>query len=366
MKQIGRPDYVLLGMAGLLIIFGLVMLTSASSVVAFEKWGNSFYLVKHQLLLGFLPGLFLFFLALKTPYSFWQKISLFVLGAGILMLILLLIPGVTSALGGSRSWLIWGGFSFQPSEFLKIGLIFYLAAWLSRHNSSIRNFSYGFLPFLLLIGLISLLIVLQPDIGTLMIIVVVALVMYFLAGGPWRHFLILALLGLIAIFLLVKIAPYRTARLTTFLHPELDPQGIGYHVNQALLGIGSGGLFGLGFGQSRQKFRYLPEASGDSIFAVIAEEFGFFISLILIAALLFVFYRIFRIARDAPDDFAKFTALGIGSWFILQFFINISSMIGLLPLTGLPLPFISYGGTALFTSMFALGVLGNISKYCNK
>jgi cell division protein FtsW len=363
MKYSSRLDFVLLGLASILIIFGLVVLSSASSVISFEKWGDSFYLVKHQIFFGFIPGLLLFFLGLFTPYYFWRKTATPLLFFGLLLLVLVLIPGIGTSLGGSRSWLVWKGFSFQPSELIKIFLIFYLAAWLTKRGREASNFTYGFLPFLFLVGVTAFLIGLQPDVGTMFIILIIAFLVYFLAGASWRHLLFLFFLGALAFVFLVKLAPYRVNRLMVFLHPELDPKGIGYHINQAFLAIGSGGLFGLGYGQSRQKFRYLPEVSGDSIFAIMAEEFGFIISSVFILILFLFFYRMIKLAEEAPDVFARFTVLGIASWFIVQSLVNISSMVGLLPLTGLPLPFVSYGGTALAMEMFALGVVANISRY---
>ncbi|MFA4872271.1 MAG: FtsW/RodA/SpoVE family cell cycle protein, partial [Patescibacteria group bacterium] len=266
----GKPDFVLLSLASVLVVFGLIVLSSASSVVAFDKWGNSFYLVKHQIFFGLIPGLIFFIVALRTPYIFWRKIALPFLGVTVALLILILIPGFGSSLGGSRSWLILGGVSFQPSELAKIVMIFYLAAWFERKDKMVKDFGYGFVPFLCILGMIVLLLVLQPDVGTMTIVVAIAMIMYFVAGAAWRHVVAIGGLGLALLGILIKFAPYRAARLMTFVRPELDPQGVGYHINQALLAVGSGGFFGLGFGQSRQKFRYLPEVSGDSIFAVMA------------------------------------------------------------------------------------------------
>lgn len=362
----GQTDYILLVLAGILVVFGLIALTSASSVVAFEKWGDSFYLIKHQLIFGFLPGLLLFIFAIRVHYNFWRKTAPLILVLILILLVLVLLPGFGASLSGSKSWLLFGGISIQPSELAKIGIIFYLAAWLEKREGKIKDFAYGFLPFLLLLGSVILLIALQPDVGTMLIISAIAILMYFFAGAAWRHIVFLGSAGLFFLALLVKVAPYRTARLMIFVYPELDPQGIGYHINQALLTIGSGGLFGLGFGQSRQKFRYLPEVSGDSIFAIISEEFGFLISVALIVVMLLFFYRVFKLARNAPDVFTKLVALGILSWLAAQSFVNISAMVGILPMTGLPLPFISYGGTALAVSLFAVGVLGNISRYAQK
>jgi cell division protein FtsW len=208
-----------------------------------------------------------------------------------------------------------------------------------------------------------LLMILQPDIGTMSIIAAMSLVVYFVAGAPLAYIGGLIAMGIGALGMLIGLAPYRAARFTTFLNPELDPQGIGYHINQALLAIGSGGLFGLGYGHSRQKFQFLPEVSGDSIFAVTAEELGFFLSVLVLVLFLAFLWRTIQIANGAPDKFGRYVSIGIGAWIVVQAFVNIGSMVALMPITGVPLPFISYGGTSLAISMAAVGVVLNISKY---
>lgn len=358
-----RPDYLLMGGAWLLVFFGLAMLSSASSVLSYEKWENSFYMVKHQIISGFLPGVALFFLGLKIPYGWWRKMALPILMGVLALLALVLIPGIGTRLGGARSWFVLWGFSLQPSEIAKVALVFYLAAWIEKHKGTIGKFQEGLMPFLVIVGLVGGLLMLQPDFGTTMIIGAAAMVVYVLAGASWKHIGSLLALGILAIIPVIKLAPYRAARLMTFVHPELDPTGVGYHINQALLAVGSGGLLGLGFGQSRQKFRYLPEVAGDSIFAIIAEELGFIISALFLACLCWMFLRMIHLARRAPDVFAQFTILGAMAWFGLQSIVNLGAMLGLLPLTGLPLPFISYGGTALAMSLFMMGVVGNISQH---
>lgn len=362
----GKPDFILMGLAGILVIFGLVMLASASPAISFEKWQDSFYMLKHQILFGLIPGLIFFVVGWRVSYLFWKKIAVLAMIAALGILVLLIIPGVGSMFGGSKSWFVVKGVSFQPVEFAKVCLIFYLAALFEKKGESVEDFKTGALPFLIVLGLTCFLIFLQPDIGTMMIVAAIGVLIYFFAGAAWKHLLIFAGAGAALIFTAVKLMPSRATRLLTFLHPELDPQGIGYHINQALIAVGSGGLWGLGFGQSRQKFRYLPEVSGDSIFAITAEELGFFVCVIFIILLTVFFYRIFTLAKKAPDEFSRLVVLGIGGWFVAQSFVNISAMVGLLPLTGLPLPFISYGGTALAMNLFAVGVLINISKYSNQ
>ena len=361
-SKMNPPDYVFLSLVGVLVVFGLIVLSSASSVFSYEKFGSSFYLTRHQLLFGLLPGLVFFFAALRVPYRFWRRFSVIIFGLTLILLILVLIPGLGSKFGGSRSWFTVGSISFQPSEFAKLSLIIYLAALFESRFSQLQDIRRGFFPFLAASGLIGFLIVLQPDVGTLAIVGAIALYLAFVAGISLRHLGAAAAAGFGALLILVKIAPYRAARLTSFINPELDPQGIGYHINQALLAVGSGGLFGVGFGNSRQKFRYLPEVTGDSIFAIAAEELGFIVSAGLIILLLALLARMFRIARNSPDLFSRFLTLGITGWFAIQSFVNIGSMVGLLPLTGLPLPFVSYGGTALAAELLAVGIVGSISR----
>jgi len=275
---------------------------------------------------------------------------------------IVLVPSLGYELGGARRWINFGGFVFQPSELAKLTFILYLATWLSKKGKEINNLTYGFASFLVLLGLITVLIMLQPDLGTMTVIAFVAVIVYFVAGGSIKHLIVIMLIGAAIFGLLVQIAPYRAARFTVFLNPEMDPQGIGYHVNQALLAIGSGGIFGLGLGHSRQKYNYLPEVTGDSIFAVIAEELGLIISIGLILLYLVLMLRGFRISRAAPDQFGKLVAVGITCWFTFQALVNIGSMVSILPLTGIPLPFISYGSSAIVISLLAIGILINISK----
>lgn len=362
-KILNPPDYVFLSLIGALVLFGLVVLSSASSIFSYEKYGSSFYVIRHQMIFGLLPGLLFFYIALSIPYGFWRKIAAPFFLLVVFLLVLVLIPGIGAKIGGARSWFSIGGLSFQPSELAKLGLIIYLAAWCERRRDAIKDFKNGFLPFAIIAAIIGLLIVLQPDVGTFSIIGAIALFTAFISGTRLPHILGAVIIGLLCLFIIVKIAPYRTARLTSFVHPELDPQGIGYHINQALIAVGSGGVFGEGFGHSRQKFRYLPEAIGDSVFPILAEEMGFIVSAGFIILIVAMLARMFRLARDAPDYFSKYVVAGIASWFGIQSFVNIASMLGILPLTGLPLPFVSYGGTALAVELTAVGIVGSISRY---
>lgn len=362
------PDLWLLISFAFLIIFGLIILSSAGTAISYEKFGDSYYLVKHQLLSGLLPGLLLFFIFYRINYQFWKKFTLPLLIISILLLIVVFIPGLSAEYGTAKSWINIAGFSFQPAELVKLTFLLYLANWLEkRGHQGVKDLYYGFLPFIFLIGLISVLMLLQPDMGTLSIIIFMSLAVYFASGARIKHVVSLLIAGGVSLYFLILNAPYRAARLTTFLHPELDPQGIGYHINQAFLAIGSGGFWGRGFGHSRQKFEYLPESAGDSIFAIMAEELGFIICVLIIALLIFVTYRaLFKVAKNSIDQFGRLVTVGIISWFMAQSFFNISSMVGLTPMTGVPLPFVSYGGSALAIGMGAVGLLVNISRQTKK
>ncbi len=361
-----KADYTLILIIAVILVFGLVMLSSASSFLGFEKFNDSNYYLKHQLLNGLSIGLGAFFLLSRIDYHVWKKFALFLMILNVFLLLAIFIPGLGFGYGGARRWIQLGFFTIQPSEILKLVFILYLSTLFAKNIEHIKDPNYGLIPFLVILGASAILIMRQPDMGTLIIIILIALSIYFVAGASWKHLLWL-ILGSGALFLLlIKIAPYRTARLTVFLNPAIDPQGIGYHINQALLAIGSGGFFGLGLGHSRQKLLYLPEVTGDSIFAIIAEEVGFLFSFVLIALFLALMYKGFQIAKHAPDTFGRLVATGITAWFVLQAFINIAAMVTLVPLTGIPLPFVSYGSTALAVSLAATGILVNISKQTNQ
>ncbi len=355
-------DKQLIWVVGALIAFGLIALTSASSVLAFDKFHDNFYFIRHQILFGLLPGLAVFFLIAKIPYERLRQFALPLFGFSLLLLLLVLIPGIGTKLGGARSWFNFFGISFQPAELAKFSFILYLAAWLEKKGEEITDHKTGFGGFLVITGLLLGLIALQPDVGTMLIIAAIAGFMFFAAGGRWAHLGILALSGVLAVFLLIKAAPYRAERLLTFMNPSHDLQGQGYQINQALIAVGSGGAFGVGLGHSRQKFRYLPEVTGDSIFAIVAEELGFFLSSGLILLFAWFVLRVLKVASRAPDDFGRLAAVGIAAWIGVQALVNIGAMINVLPLTGLPLPFISYGGSSLMTLLAAIGVLVSISR----
>lgn len=359
-------DRTLLTVVGTLLTFGLVMIASAGVIYSETRFGDSYYFFKHQLLYGVLPGLFVMFILQKIDYHFWKKLAVPFFFIAVIFLLLVFVPGVGSRVYGASRWIQLGPFSFQPSEMAKLAVIIYLAAWLEgRGANRIKDMFEGFLPFLGIIGLIGFLIMKQPDTGTFGVIALTSFAIFFVSGARLQHLASMAGLGMIGLWILVKIEPYRFDRILAFLDPGADPQGIGYQINQALLAVGSGGIFGVGLGHSRQKFNYLPEPVGDSIFAVIGEELGVIGATILVVLFVAFAMRGIKIAKNAPDLFGKLMATGITMWIVLQAFINISANIALVPLTGIPLPFISYGGTSLLFLMSAVGILLNISKQVN-
>lgn len=359
-----KPDYILLIIFIILTILGILILSSVSATISQEKFETSFYYLNHQVLFGLIPGLILGFLAFKMNLNLLKKFSPLILLINLILMVMVFLPEIGLTIRGGARWISLGPISFQPSEFLKLSFIIYLATWLAsraKESLSKKNFSQTLIAFLILIGIISLVLVFQPDVSTLGIILISALAMFFLAKTPIWHSLLIVLTSALFLLPLIKIAPYRFTRILVFLNPELDPMGIGYQIKQALIAIGSGGIWGSGLGLSKQKFGFLPQSISDSIFAIFAEETGFFGSLILILLYLIFFWRGFRIGKE-KEGFLKLVAFGITFWITLQAFVNIGSMIGILPLTGIPLPFISYGGSHLITELAGVGILLNISK----
>lgn len=357
------PDYILMLTIFALLIFGLIMVSSASVVIAYESFGDKYYFLKHQLFYGVITGILGWFIAQKLHYQHLRKIAFLFLVMTLVFLILVFIPGLGVGYKGANRWVNLGLFQFQPTELAKIAFIIYLAAWFSKKGAAVRDVSLGFIPFITIMAVITFLIALQPDVSTLTIIAFTGCIVYFVAGGRLRHLFLIVVVAIIILFLLIQSAPYRKARFTVFLHPEVDPKGIGYQVNQALMAIGSGGIFGFGLGHSRQKYNYLPEPTGDTIFSIIGEELGLIGVLIILILFFILAIQGFRIASRAPDSFSRLLATGITSWFVFQAFFHIGANLALIPLAGVPLPFISYGGSALVFSLVGAGILLNISKY---
>jgi len=356
-----KPDYILVIIVFALALLGLVMISSASSVFAKTHFDDVFYYVRRQsfyLVVGVIGLL----ITQRIDYKLWRRLAPAMLALTLFLLIVVFIPGIGYRYGGAARWIKIGPLLLQPTEILKLTLVLYLAAWLEKKGHNIRDFSYGFLPFVIMLGVIILLVMKQPDMGTMFTIFATSIIMFLISGANIVQLVIGGVIGLGVFWELIKSAPYRMARFTVFLNPSSDPGGIGYHVNQALLAIGSGGIFGRGFGESRQKYLYLPQPFSDSIFAIIGEELGFIWCVLIVILFLTFAYRGFRIAQNAPDTFARLVACGITTWIVIQAFINIGTMLSILPLTGIPLPFISFGGSSLVTTMVAVGILLNISK----
>lgn len=347
----------------ILLVFGLMMIASAGVAYSRTRFGDSYYFFKRQLFYGVIPGLVVLLIARKIHYGFWRRLAFPAFVLSVFLLVMVFVPGFGSRVYGASRWLKLGPLSFQPSEMLKLSIILYLAAWLEARQEMVKDFFEGLMPFLAVIALVSFLLIKQPDMGTLGVIILISMSIFFSSGARLTHLFMMGAGGFGALMLLIKFESYRMNRLLVFLHPEADPRGVGYQINQALLAIGSGGVLGLGLGHSIQKFNYLPEPVGDSIFAIIGEELGMVGCVILVSLFVFFAMRGLNIAKRAPDRFSRLTAIGIVSWITFQAFINISAISGLIPLTGIPLPFISYGGTSLVFLMGGIGILLNISKY---
>jgi len=359
-----KADRILLYLTFALLVFGLIMVASAGIGYSRSRFGDAYFFFKRQLV-GVSIGLVALYLTQKINYNFWKKISFPFFALSIIFLILVFIPGIGSKIYGANRWIQLGIVSFQPSEMLKLALIIYLAAWFEGRGERSRDFFEGMLPFVAIIGVVSFLLIKQPDMGTLGVTILIAMSIYFINGAKISHMLLLAFGGFLSFYALMKTESYRMDRFLVFLHPELDPKGVGYQINQALLAIGSGGILGVGLGHSLQKFNYLPEPAGDSIFAIIGEELGLIGAAVLIILFVALSLRGLRIARKAPDIFSKLVAVGIVAWIFFQAFINIAAISGLVPLTGVPLPLISYGGTSVIFLMAGIGILLNISKQAN-
>ena len=341
----------------ILLIGGLVILYNASTVLSIEKTGKPYYYFLHQLLYGGVVGIIAFLFFKNFNYKSLKKLSLLIFFAALILSALVFVPQLGYKHGGAQRWLSLGGASLQPAEFLKLALIIYLAAFLGNKKS------HRLVPFLFINAAIAGLMTLQNDFGTLVLIILVGLTMYFLSGAKLRNIIIVVIIYAAAFSALVYFFPHRMERIRTFLNPEIDPSGISYQINQAVITIGSGGLFGRGLGHSVQKYSYLPEPMGDSIFAIIAEEIGFIGSLIYIVLLVLLISKGFKVGRRISDDFGKLLSCGIVCWFGIQAVANIGAISGLIPLTGIPLPFVSYGGSALAITLAGAGILVNISKH---
>jgi cell division protein FtsW len=360
-----HPDYGIALIITMLLAVGLVMMYSISPILSHRAVGTgdkNIYFWNQIKYVGF--GMVAWIVATSVPYSRWRAWAPRLMAVAVAALLLLLVPGLAQSSNGATRWLNLRLFSVQPAEVLKLALILYLALWFEKHQEDLKSFLDGVVPFGIMVGLACfVIVVLQRDMGTAMVLALTAFGMYFVAGLAWRHVAALAAAGIATGWAAVAAFPHRLSRLATFLDPTKDVTGQGYHINQALIAIGSGGVLGLGLGHSIQVYGYLPEAANDSIYAIIAEEFGLLGGLAIATLFGILAYRGLMVAKSAPDMFSRLVATGVSLWLAFQALINIGAMLSLVPLTGIPLPFISYGGTSLVISLLGAGILLNISKY---
>ena len=357
-----NADWRFLVVVASLLIFGLFVLSSASFVVGEKKFGDPGYYLKEQLLKGVLLGLVGFIIFLKIPLEILKKYSFVFLIFSIGLLVLVFLPKLGLSHSGSIRWLNFGFLTFQPSEILKLSFLVYLASWLASRQKDLQKFSSGMMPFAVIVSIIGILLLTQPNMGTFGIIALSAAATYFMAGGKIRHLAVFALSGLAVFLIFVYLKPYGAERLKTFFSPQDDIRGASYQINQALTSIGVGGINGVGASEGLVS-NYLPETIGDSIFAVLAEKLGLIgVSFVLLLYFLFAIFS-FRIALKSNEYFPKLLTVGITTWIIVQSFINIASISGVIPLTGVPLPFISYGSSSLVVTLSGAGIIANASKY---
>ncbi len=356
-----KPDYLLLISVIVISLFGIIMIYSASYVWAEYKFNDPFKYVRHQLLF-FTIGIVLMYFISKTDYKLYYKKSNLILLISILLLILVIIPGIGTIRNGSRSWFGIGAFGIQPSEAAKLGLIIFVSKYLVNNERGLRNIKKCVIPILGITLLVFLLIMLQPDFGTGIIIVLSIIGLLFVSGVNMNFFIKIGLLGVVGVIVLILIAPYRLERILSFLNPWQDPLGSGFQIIQSLYAIGPGGLFGYGFLNSRQKHFYLPEPQTDFIFSIISEEFGFMGILIVATLFLVIIIRGLKIARNTNNIFAKYLVFGIVFQISIQTLLNLMVVVGLIPVTGVTLPFLSYGGSSLLITLVEMGIILNVSK----
>jgi cell division protein FtsW len=352
-----KMDYLLLSLATVLTLFGVLMVYDASVVEAYRDFSDKYYFAKQQLVWAGL-GLILMIIVSYIPYSAFRKLSVWAFGGTVILLFLVLIPSIGTKALGARRWINLGGFNIQPAELTKLTLVVYLASLFEKKKP--------FLQFALIITAVIGLIMLEPDLGTATVVAGISVAVYFFSGASLTKLFTVLLASLLAGIGFIATSEYRKTRVLTFLNPSIDPLGASYHIRQVLIALGSGGLFGVGIGRSRQKYEYIPAATTDSIFAIVAEELGFFGAAVLIALFAVLFIRSFQIAKKAPDNFSKLLSGGVSSWIAIQTVINLATMVALVPLTGIPLPLISYGGSATVMSLIGIGMLLSVSRYEKK
>ncbi|MFA6524002.1 MAG: putative lipid II flippase FtsW [Candidatus Paceibacterota bacterium] len=348
----------------LLIFVGIAMFVSASLGILVKSKQEFYSVLFSQLVLGLGFGLIGMYIALKINYKFWRKYALFIFLGGIAITAAVFIPSLGWSHGGAQRWIKLGPLgTFQPVEFLKFGFVIYFAAWLSWVKHKVEDFKFGILPLLIMLGVIAFILFKQPDTKSFILITITGICMLFISGVPIKYIIGGGLLIIIGLSSLVFFTPYLQQRVKTFIDPSADPRGSSYQIQQSLIAIGSGGIFGRGYGQSIQKFSYLPEPQGDSIFAVLGEELGFIGTSIVILLYSLFALRGLRIANNSPDQFSRLLVSGIVILITAQSFMNIASITGVFPLTGVPLVFMSHGGTSLMIYLMAMGIVLNISKF---
>ncbi len=363
-KRLKKPDNVLLVLLVILITGGFFIFLSAS-LGLLARDGPSFVdIAFNQFFLGIVLGSVTAFITSRIQYRNWRKYAPYLFGLSVVAVFLVFIPGIGMTHGGASRWINFGPITFQPVELLKIGVVLFSAHFLAKYARKVHTHSFfGIVALVAIISVIAIPLLMQPDTGSLVVIVLAISTMFFVSGLKWRDVAIMILLGIVALTMLAFARPYVFDRLTTFIDPTADIQGSGFQIRQSLIAVGSGGAFGRGFGQSVQKFNYLPEPIGDSIFAVYAEEFGFTGSVLLLAVFLALLLRMFYIAIRAPDMFGALLVVGIATLVIVQSLFNIASMLGVVPLSGMPLIFVSHGGTALAVTLASFGIVLNVSRY---
>ena len=347
----------------LITTLGLLAFVSASLGILARSETKFYSVLFNQIVLGFIGGLLALWLCTRIPYSFWRRYSFYIFLGALALTLSVFIPNLGFDHGGARRWISIGPVSLQPAEFLKVAFVIYFSAWLAWARKKQEDFKFRIIPLMILLGIVAAALLRQPDTKSLILIIVAACGMLFTSGVSWKKVIGIIVLGVGAVVVLAFVRPYVMERIKTFINPASDPRGASYQLQQSLIAIGSGGAFGRGLGQSVQKFNYLPEPQGDSIFAVIGEEFGFLGTTVLLILYVFFAIRGFKIALRAPDTFSRYLVVGLITLLTAQSFLNIASLVGLFPLTGVPLVFISHGGTALLISMAAVGIILNVSRY---
>lgn len=338
-----------------LLTFGLIMIYSASVAEGARDFGNKWHFVLLQLKWAGAGLLGMFIMSYIHP-KVWEKLAPGLLLIGVTLLLIVVIPGIGTKVQGARRWLVLPGITLQPAELIKFIEVVYLSSWL--HSRKITLPQFGFF-----VALLAGLIMLQPDMGTTLVVTLLAVAVYFLSGYPVKHLFAIGGIGIVLGSILIIAEPYRLDRVKTFINPLSDTQGSSYHIRQVLLSLGSGGISGLGIGRSRQKYAYLPEATTDSIFAVVGEELGFGGGVLLILAFLYYLSLIFKVASFEHDKFSSTMAAGVGAWIGLQVCLNLAAMVALTPLTGVPLPLVSYGGSALITMLGGVGLVLSVARH---